>query len=55
MIWIIPLDYTSSKFFLKFVTGAIVEDCGLIFLTYLYGSFDKEIFPFHFENLKSPQ
>ena len=43
------------KVFLKFVMVAIVDDCGLIFLTYLYGSFDKEIFSFHFENLKSLQ
>ena len=55
------------KVFLNFLAGAVMEDCGLISLTYLYGSFDGDIFPYHsrhilkkferfsnFENLKSP-
>ena len=47
--------------------GAVMEDCGLIYLTYLYGSSDGDFFSFHsryilkkfekfsnFENLKRP-
>ena len=40
------LKLNFFKVFINFLMGAVMEDCGLIYLTYLYGSFDGEIFPF---------
>ena len=40
------LKLNFFKVFIKFLMGAVMEDCGLIYLSYLYGSFDGEIFPF---------
>ena len=53
------LKLNFFKVFIKFLMGAVMEDCGLISLTYLYGSFDGEIFPFirdtSWKNLKGFQ
>ena len=34
-------------FFPNFLMGAVMGDCGIIFLTYLCDSFGGEVFPFH--------
>ena len=40
------LKLNFFKYFIKFHMGAVMEDCRLISLSYLYGKFDEEIFPF---------